>query len=413
MRILFKNIKELIQVRPKTISRIEGAEMKILPTIKNAYLFVEEGRIADFGVMSNCPEITADEVVDASDKMILPAWCDSHTHLVYAGNREGEFIDRIQGLSYEEIAQKGGGILNSAKKLQECSEEALFQQSKERLEEVMYWGTGSIEIKSGYGLTPEAELKILRVIQRLDECYPLTVKATFLAAHALPKSFQGNRSAFLKTMIENVLPRIAQQNLASFIDVFCEKDYFSVAEMEQLLDAASTYGLVPKVHVNQFTAMGGIDAAVRHHARSVDHLEVLEPEDIKVLQNTKTIPVALPACSYFLGIPYTAARKLLDAGLSLALASDYNPGSAPSGNMNFVISTACIKMKMTPEEAINAATLNGAYAMGLEEEVGSITVGKQAHLILTQPINSYGILPYAFGSDLIEQVYVKGEKVRS
>ena len=413
MRTLFKNIKELIQVRPEPISRVEGAQMKVLPTLKNAYLWVEEGRIADFGVMSNCPEITADEVVDASGKMILPAWCDSHTHLVYAGNREGEFVDRIRGLSYAEIAQKGGGILNSAKKVQECSEESLFQQSKERLEEVMHWGTGAIEIKSGYGLTPEAELKMLRVIRRLGDSYPLAVKATFLAAHALPDSFKGNTSTFLQTMIEDVLPLMAQQNLASFIDVFCEKGYFSVAEMEQLLEAASTYGLVPKVHVNQFTAMGGIVAAVRHHARSVDHLEVLEPEDIKALQNTKTIPVALPACSYFLGIPYTAARSLMDAGLSLALASDYNPGSAPSGNMNFVVSTACIKMKMTPEEAINAATINGAYAMGLEDEVGSITVGKQAHLILTQPIESYGILPYAFGSDLIEQVYIQGEKIRS
>ena len=410
MKTLFKNIKELIQVRPEPISFVAGSQMKYLPIIKNAYLVLNDERIEAFGNMKYCPKETMDEVVDATGKMILPTWCDSHTHIVYAGHREGEFIDQINGLTYEEIANRGGGILNSAKRVQETTEEELYQQSKARLEEIIQLGTGAVEIKSGYGLTPDAELKMLRVIKRLKENYPIPIKATFLAAHALPIQYKNNKTAFLKMMIDDVLPAVAEEQLANYIDVFCEKGYFSVEDTELILKAGKLYELTPKIHVNQFNAIGGVAAAVKHKALSVDHLEVLRDDDIKVLKNSTTMPVVLPNCSYFLGITYADAKAIIGAGLPLALASDYNPGSSPSGNMNFVISTACIKMKMTPEEAINASTINGAYAMGLENEVGSISIGKKANLILTKPIHSYGFLPYAFGTNNIEQVYVNGEK---
>ena len=344
MTTLFKNIKELLQVQTEGKPFVAGVEMKTLPTIKDAYLLIREDKIMDFGVMKDCPK-KADRVVDVTGKMILPTWCDSHTHLVYAGNREGEFVDRIQGMSYAEIAAKGGGILNSVQKLQETSEEALYEQSRVRLEEIMQLGTGAVEIKSGYGLTPAAEIKMLRVIKRLQENYPLPIKATFLAAHALPTDYKTNKAGFLDQMIQEVLPVIAEEKLATYIDVFCEEGYFSVADLERLLEAGKKYKLVPKVHVNQFTILGGVKASVAHQALSVDHLEMLNAGDITALQDSQTMPTALPACSFFLGIPYTPARSLIDAGLPLALASDYNPGSAPSGNMNFVLSTACIKMK--------------------------------------------------------------------
>ena len=411
MTTIFKNIKELIQVRPEPVSFVSGKEMSILPTIKDAYLVVENGLISDFGSMGDCPK-TKGEVVDATGKMVLPSWCDSHTHIVYAGNREGEFVDRINGLSYEDIANNGGGILNSAKKLQSTSVEELYEQSKVRLEEVMQLGTGAVEIKSGYGLTEEAELKMLRVIKKLKANYPIEIKATFLGAHAVPAEYKNNKQGYLQMLIEDVLPKVAEENLAEYIDIFCEAGYFSVADTELILEAGKKYGLIPKIHVNQFTAIGGVQAGVKYNALSVDHLEEMRDEDIHALQNTKTMPVALPSCSYFLSIPYTPARKMIDAGLPLALATDYNPGSTPSGNMNFVVSTACIKMKITPEEAINAATINGAYAMGLENKVGSITKGKQANLILTKPINSYGFIPYSFGVNQIENVYVKGKEIK-
>ncbi|PHR69613.1 MAG: imidazolonepropionase [Lutibacter sp.] len=411
MTILFKNIKELIQVRTEQISFVSGKEMNVLPTIKNAYLIIENGFIADFGAMDNCPNSKVDEAIDATGKMILPSWCDSHTHIVYAGNREGEFVDRINGMSYEEIANRGGGILNSAKKLQDISEDELYAQSKIRLEEVMLLGTGAVEIKSGYGLTVDAELKMLRVIKRLKENYPIEIKATFLGAHALPKEYKNNKQAYLELLVDKIMPKIAEEKLAEYVDVFCETGYFSVDETEFILKAGKKYGLIPKIHVNQFTAIGGVQIGVKHNALSVDHLEEMRDEDIEILKNTTTMPVALPSCSYFLSIPYTPARKMIDAGLPLALATDYNPGSTPSGNMNFVVSTACIKMKMTPEEAINAATINGAYAMGLENKTGSITVGKQANLLLSKPINSYGFLPYSFGTNQIEKVYLKGKEV--
>ena len=408
MSILFTNIKELLQVRKDPLKYVSGKEMGILPRLQDAYLVIENGLIADFGKMENCPNKEGHEVVDASGKMILPTWCDSHTHIVYAGNREGEFVDRINGLTYEEIAQRGGGILNSAQQLQHTSEEILFEQSKQRLEEVMRLGTGAIEIKSGYGLNQEAELKMLRVIRQLATHFPIPIKATFLGAHALPRAYQGNQTAYLNMLIREVLPLIAREGLAEYIDIFCEKGYFSVEDTAYMLMEGKKYGLIPKIHVNQFHAIGGVQMGVQYHALSVDHLEVMQPEDVEALKGTDTMPVALPGCSFFLGIPYTPGRQLIDAGLPLALASDYNPGSAPSGNMNFVVATACIKMKLTPAEAINAATLNGAYAMGLEQKVGSITVGKRANIILTQPIPSYHYLPYAFGSNLIEQVFING-----
>ena len=409
MSVLFKNIKELIQIREKSVSFVSGKEMKNLPTVKNAYLRIENGLISDFGKMEACPDFVADQIIDATGKMILPAWCDSHTHIVYAGNREGEFVDRINGLSYEEIANRGGGILNSAKKLQETSEEELYRQSKVRLEEVMQMGTGAVEIKSGYGLTVDAELKMLRVIKRLKKNYPIAIKATFLGAHAIPAKFKDDKQGYLQMLVEDLMPMIAEEKLADYVDIFCEKGYFSVADMEFILKAGKKYSLIPKIHVNQFNSIGGVEAGVKFDALSVDHLEVMTEQDMEALKESNTMPVALPSCSYFLSIPYTPVRKMIDSGLPLALATDYNPGSTPSGNMNFVVATACIKMKMTPEEAINAATINGAYAMGLENELGSITVGKKANLLLTKPINSYGFIPYSFGSNQIETVFLNGE----
>ena len=409
MTTLIINIKELLQVRETGIAKVSGAEMAILPTIKNAFLLVKDNLIADFGVMDNVPQIGADKVIDATGKIVLPSWCDSHTHIVYAGNREQEFVDRINGLTYEEIANRGGGILNSAKKLNETSEEEIYQQSKVRLEEVMQLGTGAVEIKSGYGLTVEGELKMLRVIQKLSQNYPITIKATFLGAHAFPKAYKENRKAYMDSMLNEMLPEIAKNKLADFIDVFCETGYFTVAETEEIMEAGIKFGLKPKIHVNQFNSIGGIQAGVKYDALSVDHLEVMNSEDILALKNTATMPVALPSCSYFLTIPYTPAREMIAAGLPLALATDYNPGSTPSGNMNFVVATACIKMKITPEEAINAATINGAYAMGISETHGSITIGKKANLIITKPVPSYYQLPYAFGSNLIETVLIEGE----
>lgn len=410
MSILFKNIKELVQVRPEPITFVSGDEMKDLPTIKNAFLLIKDGLIKDFGAMSNCPDMAGIEEFDASGKIILPSWCDSHTHLVYAGNREGEFVDKINGLSYEEIANRGGGILNSAKKMAEISADELYLQSKLRLDEIIEQGTGAVEIKSGYGLSIDSELKMLRVIKILNENSAIEIKATFLGAHAIPENYKDNKSGYLKMLIEDLMPIIAKEKLADYVDIFCEKGYFSVADTDLILEAGMKYNLIPKIHVNQFNSIGGVQSGVKYNALSVDHLEVLKDEDLEALKNTKTMPVALPLCSYFLSIPYTPGRQIMQAGLPLALASDFNPGSTPSGNMNFVVASACIKMKMTPEEAINAATLNGAYAMGLEQKTGSITKGKLANLIITKPINSYASIPYNFGSNKIESVYLKGIK---
>lgn len=411
MKTLLINIKELLQVRPTPIDKVSGTDMATLPAIQNAFLLIENNLISDFGKMEDLPKIPEAQIIDATGKTVLPAWCDSHTHIVYAGNRVQEFVDRINGLSYEEIANRGGGILNSAKKLNETSEEEIYQQSKERLEEVMKQGSGAVEIKSGYGLTVEGELKMLRVIKKLKENYPVAIKATFLGAHAFPKEFKENHSGYIDVIVNEMLPKIAAENLADYIDAFLETGYFSVEETERIMEAGKKYGLPAKIHVNQFTAINGIEACVKHNALSVDHLEIVTDEDIEILKNSDTMPVALPSCSYFISIPYTPARKMMEAGLSLALATDFNPGTTPSGNMNFVVATACIKMKMTPEEAINAATINGAYAMGLSETHGSITKGKRANLIITKPITSFYQLPYAFGTNLIEQVIIEGKLV--
>ena len=412
MKIVIINIKELVQVRENGVLKVSGSEMNELPTIKNAYLLIENNCIADYGEMVNCPSINIDATIDATGKMVLPTWCDSHTHLVYAGNREQEFVDRINGLSYEEIANRGGGILNSAKILNETSEEDLYNQSKKRLEEVIKLGTGAIEIKSGYGLSVEGEIKMLRVIKKLKENYPIEIKTTFLGAHAFPIEFKNNHQGYIDLIINEMIPAIANENLADFIDVFCESGYFSVSETEQIMEAGNKFGLISKIHVNQFNAIGGVKAAVKINALSVDHLEVMNNEDIAILKNSETMPVALPTCSYFLGIPYTPAREMIEFGLPLALATDFNPGSSPSGNMNFVVATACIKMKMTPEEAINAATINGAFAMNISKTHGSITIGKKANLIITKPINSLYELPYAFGSNLIDSVIIEGKIIK-
>ena len=408
MSILIINIKTLVQVRNQNVLMVSGKDMQHLPTINNAFLLIKKDKIVDFGSMENCKNIVADKTIDATGKLIMPTWCDSHTHIVYAGNREQEFVDRINGLSYTEIAQRGGGILNSAKTLQNTSEENLYNQSVARIKNVMNLGTGALEIKSGYGLTVDSELKMLRVIKRIKEQFPIEIKATFLGAHAFPEEYLNNKKGYINLIINDMLPKIAEENLADFIDVFCEKGYFSLEDTEAILSAGKQYGLIPKIHVNQFNAFGGVAIGVKHKALSVDHLEELTQDDINALKGGKTMPVALPSCSFFLGIPYTPARQIIASGLPLALATDYNPGSTPSGNMNFVVSTACIKMKMTPEEAINAATLNGAYAMGISDKYGSITKGKIANIIITKPIPSYNYLPYSFGENNIETVLING-----
>jgi len=411
MRTLLFNIKELLQIRDESIKQVSGADMKELPSIKNAYLRVEDERIEGYGSMEDLVDFNADQLIDARGQIILPAWCDSHTHLVFAGHREGEFVDRINGLSYEEIASRGGGILNSAKKLQDSSEQELFEQSSQRLQEVMRLGTGAIEIKSGYGLTPEAELKMLQVIKTLANSFPISIRSTFLGAHAFPAIFKNDQEAYVDQICEKMIPKVVENKLADFIDVFCEVGYFSVEQTERILKTGVKHGLKPKIHVNQFNSIGGIQSGIKYKALSVDHLEVMTQEDIDSLKGTEVMPVALPSCSYFLSIPYAPARLMIDQGLPLALATDFNPGSTPSGNMNFVVATACIKMKMTPEEAINAATINGAYAMGISDSHGSITRGKFANLIITKDIPTYSFIPYAFGSNLIDKVMIKGSFV--
>ena len=410
MTTLFINIKELIQVRDKSVEKVSGKDMSILPTIKNAFMMIEDEIIINFGPMEKLGNTKADTIIDVTGKLILPTWSDSHTHLVFADTREEEFVDRINGLSYEQIALRGGGILNSAAKLQDKPKEELYNDAAKRLNELIKSGTGSIEIKSGYGLTLNSELKILHVIKKLKENFTIPIKATFLGAHAIPDIYKEKRAAYIQLIIDEMLPEIAKQKLADFIDVFCEKGYYTVEETDQILKAGLKYGLVPKIHVNQFNSIGGIKVGVKNNALSVDHLEVLTTKDLAHLKDSETIPVSLPSCSFFLGIPYTDARKIMEANVPLALASDYNPGSTPSGNMNFVVSLACIKMKMTPEEAINAATINGAYASNLSDKVGSISRGKLANFMITKPINSYSYLPYSFASNCIDEVYLRGKK---
>jgi len=411
-KILIKNIKGLFQVGEDLPVFKAGKEMDNPSMIENAYLAIEDDIIVAYGSMEDWGGITdwRDlEVIDADGKYVLPTFCDSHTHAVFAATREEEFEDRINGLTYEEIALKGGGILNSARKLQNMSEDELFEQALERIHNLIPYGTGAIEIKSGYGLTVDAELKMLRVIKRLKAASPLTIKATFIGAHAFPAEFKEHHQGYIDLIINEMLPAINDEGLADYIDCFCERNYFSVEEMEQLLTAGAKYSLTPKVHVNQFSVMGGVKAAIDFGARSVDHLEEMDTADILALKDSACMPTLLPGCSFFLSIPFGKARELIENDLPVALASDFNPGSAPSGNMQLLSSLACTKMKMTPIETLNAMTINTAFAMGLEETHGTISLGKKANVMITKSISSLARIPYSFGENSIEQVILNGK----
>jgi imidazolonepropionase len=413
MKIVIKNINQLVQVENSIRKWVAGDDMNKLEVLSDAFVEIEDGIITGFGCMDDWMGIdnwNETEIIDANDGVVLPTFCDSHSHLVFAGNRETEWQQRLQGLSYEEIANNGGGILNSAKKLQETPEEELLQSALKRATQLIKMGTGAIEIKSGYGLSVESELKMLRVIKKLKEVCPLTIKATFLGAHAIPTEYKNDKQAYLDLVIDKMLPLVAEDELADYIDIFCEEGYFSVADTERLLEAGRKWGLTPKTHVNQFTILGGVQASVKHGALSVDHLEIMNNEDINALKGSHCMPTFLPACSFFLGIPYGPARKLIDNGLPIALASDYNPGSSPTGNMGFITSLGCIKMGLTPEESINATTINSAYAMGLSDQLGSVAIGKKANLIITEPISSYAFLPYSFGHNNIKEVIINGKR---
>lgn len=390
---------------------MKGADLQKLESIGDAFLFIENGNIQSFGHDADCKIERADETMDCSGKLVLPAFCDSHTHLVFAAWRESEFVDRIRGLTYEEIAKRGGGILNSAAKLQAMSEDELFDKALIRLHEVTHMGTGAIEIKSGYGLTVESEIKILRVIQRLKEQNIIPVKATFLGAHAMPIAFKTNRQGYIKLLIEDMLPRISAEGLADYIDVFCDKGFYTVEETDQILSAGARYGLKAKIHANELDYSGGIQVGAKHNAISVDHLEYTGDEEIAALQKAETIATILPSTAFFLGLPYAPARKMIESNLPIALASDYNPGTSPSGNLSFILSLAAIKLKMLPSEAINALTVNGAAAMEVSETNGSITVGKSANLVVTKPVTGIDYLPYSYGQGWIEQVILAGKNI--
>lgn len=412
MITVIKNIKEIVQVEHTIRKWVAGKDMARLETIKNGFIEIKDGIISNFGSMEDWKGIddwNNTEIIDANDGMVFPSYCDSHSHLVFAGNRENEWEQRLKGASYEEIAAKGGGILNSAKKLQNTSEEELLESALKRADEIIKMGTGAIEIKSGYGLTVDAELKMLRVIKKLNELSPLTIKATFLGAHAIPLEYKSRKSDYLDCIINEMLPRIAEESLAEYIDIFCEEGYFSVEDTKRLLAEAKKWGLTPKTHVNQFTILGGVEASVKHGALSVDHLEIMNDDDFKALKGSECMPTLLPSCSFFLGIPYGPARKIMDEGMPVALATDFNPGSSPSGNMNFIASLGCIQMGMTPEEVINATTINTAYAMGLSKELGSIAIGKKANLFITKPISSYAYIPYSFGHQHIDKIMINGQ----
>ncbi|NBU92637.1 MAG: imidazolonepropionase [Flavobacteriia bacterium] len=400
------NIKELLQVRSLPAKPLTGSELSKVPALKNAYLLLHNKEVVDFGEMASLKEFELEgyETLDATDRFVFPAFCDSHTHSVFAAPREQELVDKINGLTYQEIAAKGGGILNSAKKVQEMSEEALFRISLERVKQMIAGGTGALEIKSGYGLTLENELKMLRVIQRIKAQVDIPIKATFLAAHALPVEFQGNKEGFMNEVLQRWIPRVLQEGLADYIDLFCEAGYFDAEDIRLTAHAIQGTPIKLKVHVNQFTALNGIEVAVRHEAISVDHLEVLEKEDLAALKSGTTVATLLPACSFYLNIPFSPARDLIKEGIPIALASDFNPGSSPTSNLFFVWSLACVKMKLTPEEAFNALTINGAFAMGLQKTHGAIFKGYQGKLILTAKAPSLAYFPYAFGATHIHEI---------
>jgi len=412
MKLLIINIKELILTDIRNTNKIAGKEMDKLKTIENAFLYIEDGIIIDYNIMDKIKVNyidAADEMILANDKMLMPAFCDSHTHIVYAGSREVEYVDKIKGLSYEEIAKRGGGILNSSKLLQETSEDSLYEQSMPRLKEIISQGTGAVEIKSGYGLSTDSELKILRVIKKLKEDSKLTIKSTFLGAHSVPKEYRNKQSKYVDLVVKEMIPAVGEEKLADYVDVFCDKGFFTVDETDRILEAAAKYGMIPKIHANELAKSGGIQVGVKHHALSVDHIEYTEKEEIEALLQSQTMPTILPGAAYFLNMPYAPARKMIDAGLPVAFASDYNPGSSPSGNMKLMMSFACVNYRLTPAEAIHATTINTAYAMGVSDILGSIDKGKKANLIITKRIPSYKFLPYAYGSDLIDSVILNGK----
>lgn len=412
MKLLIKNIRSLVQAGEGLNAPVKGPAMGQLPCIENAWLAIEDDKIADMGSMDEFPGISdwsGLQVIDATGKLVLPCWCDSHTHLVYAGSREQEFNDRIRGLSYEDIAKRGGGILNSAQKLRDASEEELMDSALYRLRTLIRHGTGAVEIKSGYGLSTESELKMLRVIRRLKAQSPIPIKATFLGAHAIPAEYKDNKNNYIDLVINEMLPRVAEEKLADYCDVFCERNYFSKDDTIRILKAAATLGIKGKVHAEQLSHSGGVQAGIECGAISVDHLEYLSDADIASLKSASTIPTILPGAQFFLQLPHPPVRKMIDAGLAVAVASDHNPGSSPSGNMNFMVSLCCIQYKMTPEEAINAATINSAAAMGLEKSHGSITPGKQANVVITKEAPSYSFLPYSFSEDLLDTVIINGK----
>jgi imidazolonepropionase len=412
MTTLITNIKQLVNVREES-KLLRGKELSVLPSIENAYLVIENGLIAEYGSKTNLKLKTSNfkQTINAAGQFILPCWCDSHTHLVFAASREEEFVDKIKGMSYGEIAAKGGGILNSAKKLNEMKEDELFDLAWQRLNDVIKLGTGAIEIKSGYGLSVDGELKMLRIIKRLKERSPIPIRSTFLGAHTYPLEYKENHQGYIDIIINEMLPVIAKEKLADYIDVFCEKGFFSPEETETICKAGMSHGLKPKIHANQLNLSGGVETGVKIGAVSVDHLETMDDSTINILANSNTIGTLLPTAAFFLQMPFQSARQMIDAGCAIALASDYNPGSSPSGNMNLVVAMSCIGMKILPEEVINAATLNGAFAMELQNETGSITVGKKANLIFTKSISSLAYLPYSFGSNHIDKVMINGEIV--
>lgn len=409
MKTVVKNIKSLVQVEDKARKFVRGKEMSEVKTIDNAYLLIEDDKIADFGTMDNCPK--ADKEIDATDRMVLPAFCDSHTHLVYAGSREIEYIDKIKGLSYEEIAERGGGIINSALRLQQTSEEKLYEDAMQRLNTIIKYGTGAVEIKSGYGFTTEAELKMLRVIRRLKENSPLTIKANFLGAHGIPLEYKNNVDAFVDKIINEMIPKVADEGLADFIDVFCDRGFFTVEQTDRMLEAGVKRGLKPKIHANELAASGGIQVGVKYDALSVDHLEYTGNEEIKCLLDSNTMPTILPGAAFFLNMQYAPARKMIESGLPIAMASDYNPGSSPSGNMQLVLTFACVNYKLLPQEAINATTINTAYAMDVVDCLGSICRGKRANFYITTKIPTLEYLPYAYGENKVYKTFLNGKEV--
>lgn len=403
------NIKRLVQIRDKNTSFISANEMSNLPSINNAYLVIKDGLINDFGKMSDISKTDNLEIIDAKNKFVLPAWCDSHTHSVFTSNRADEYIQKIRGISYQEIASNGGGILKSSDQINKVTEDNLFYESEKRIKKLISYGTGCLEIKSGYGLNYESELKMLKVIKRLKNSLPILIKSTFLGAHAIPKEY--SKKEYFELIINKMIPDFSKENLIDFVDIFCEKNYFSTSEVSKLINEAKKFNLLSKIHVNQFNSIGGIKVAVENNALSVDHLEVLNENDINSLKSGKTMPVLLPGCSFFMDINYAPAKKLLSNGIPFAIASDFNPGSSPTGNMNFIVSLACNKLKLTTEQAINAATLNGAYAMGVSEKSGSICHGKFANLIITEKLDSIDELPYYYAENLIYKILIKGKEL--